>query len=132
MARQTVEKLPLITVDDTMTGWTQPIVPVGIPNQPINNGSESDNDSLPDLVDAPDVEVYVNNFIGDSGNIDDANVGDSVYDDIAVHNDVPVAPVNNDAMETTEVDDEVDDETMQVDDDGIPVTEETEQEDMPR
>jgi hypothetical protein len=34
-------------------------------------------------------------------------------------------------METTEVDDAVDDETMQVDDDGIPVTEDIEQEDMP-
>jgi hypothetical protein len=68
MARQIVEQLPLTTVDDPLTGWNQPIVPSGIPNQPINNESESDDDSLPDLVDAPDMdeEVYVNNINGDS------------------------------------------------------------------
>jgi hypothetical protein len=132
LARRIVEQLPLTTVNDLLTRWNQPIVPLGIPNQPIINGSESDDDSLPE--DAPDmnVEVYVNNINGDSGLIDDANVGDSVYDDIAVNNDVPVAPVvANEAMETTKVDDAVDDETLQVDDDSIPVTENIEQDNMP-
>jgi hypothetical protein len=84
---------------------------VGIPIQPPNNGSESDNDSLPDLVDAPNMEVYVNNIIGNSDNSDNANASA-----IDVNNDVPPTPVINDDIETTEVDETVDDETMQVDD----------------
>jgi hypothetical protein len=67
------------------------------------------------------MEVYVNSIIGNSGNRYVANVSDI---------DVPAAPVINDDMETTEVDESVDDETMQVDD-GIPITEQMEQEDMP-
>jgi hypothetical protein len=66
------------------------------------------------------MEVYVNNIIGNSGN-----------SNIDAYNDVPAAPVINDAMEITEVDETVDDETVQVDDDGIPTTEDIEQKDMP-